>query len=151
VLHWVLGAKRAPSELAFFHETGAAQQAVAAVAVAAAAVAAALALAESAAAAGAEAVAELRRQGFSVSARGRVRKLAPSGGCWTAGRRQQEAVAREGMKERGPNAAKGTSKEEGQSGEAKRRAGVRERSEGAKGCKRPLAGFWQRHSSLRRA
>jgi hypothetical protein len=40
--------------------------------------------------AGAEAVAELRRRGFSVSARGRVRKLAPSGGWQTTA----EAVAR---------------------------------------------------------
>jgi hypothetical protein len=55
---------------------GAAQQAVAVAAVAAAEAAT---LTESAAAAGAEAVAELHRQvGFSASARGRVRKLAPS-------------------------------------------------------------------------
>jgi hypothetical protein len=54
-----------------------------AVAVAAVAAAEALALAESAAVAGAEAVAELRRQGFSVSARGRVRELAPSDGWQT--------------------------------------------------------------------
>jgi hypothetical protein len=53
---WKLGSKAA---------RGAAQRAVAAAAVAAAE---ALALAESAAAAGAEVVAELRRQGFSVSA-----------------------------------------------------------------------------------
>jgi hypothetical protein len=53
-------------------------------AAAAAAAAEVLALAESAAAAaGAEAVAELRRQGFLVSARGRVQKLAPSDGWQT--------------------------------------------------------------------
>jgi hypothetical protein len=60
-----------------------AQRAVA-VAAAAAAAAEALALAERAAAAEAEAVAELRsRQGPSVSARGRARKLAPSDGWQT--------------------------------------------------------------------
>jgi hypothetical protein len=75
---WRLGYKAA---------RGAAQRAVAVAAVAAAE---ALALAESAAAAGAEAVAELRRQGFSVSARGRVRRFAPSGGWQTTA----EAVAR---------------------------------------------------------
>jgi hypothetical protein len=75
---WRLGSKAA---------RGAAKRAVAVAAVAAAE---ALALAESAAAAGAEAVAELRRQGFSVSARGRVRKLAPSDGWQTTA----EAVAR---------------------------------------------------------
>jgi hypothetical protein len=57
--------------------------------VAAVAAAEALALAESAAVAGAEAVAELHRRGFSVSARGRVRKLAPSDGWQTTA----EAVA----------------------------------------------------------
>jgi hypothetical protein len=71
---WRLGSKAA---------RGAAQQAVAVAAVAAAE---ALALAESAAAAGAEAVAELRRRGFSVSARGRVRKLTPSDGWQTTER-----------------------------------------------------------------
>jgi hypothetical protein len=64
---WRLGSKAARG--------GVAQQAVAVAAVGAEE---ALALAEGAAAAGAEVVAELRRQGSSVSARGRVRKLAPS-------------------------------------------------------------------------
>ena len=83
VAAWRLGLKAA---------RGAAQRAVAVAAVAAAE---ALALAESAAVAGAEAVAELRRRGFSVSARGRVRKLAPSDGWQTTA----EAVARRVVEE----------------------------------------------------